>query len=334
VSAAVATQLALEALTTRDDAPLLFRVGSVHTMHHARFAREDRRRLDIAIEGRFGKRAPARPGVVAIATQTVQQSLDLDADFMLTDLAPMDVLLQRFGRLHRHPEHRDPDRPSAFVTPRVVVMTGDAPLEDSLGASGQARGKNGVGTVYEDVVILEATRRRLARAPRLVIPSQNRELVEVTTHPDALDELAHTLGPVWEKHRAKVCGVERAHAGLAHLNLVERDQRFGQYSFKRSELEERIAARLGESDRRAVFGEPFPRGPFGEPLRELTLPGWLVREAPPDPDLVPTDVRLEARPAGTATRFLFGPMHFVYDRLGLRRESGRADELDPDQADA
>ena len=50
-------------------------------------------------------------------TQTVQQSLDLDADILFTDLAPMDVLLQRFGRVHRHPEKRDVDRPQGFEEP-------------------------------------------------------------------------------------------------------------------------------------------------------------------------------------------------------------------------
>ena len=74
---------------------------SRRTLHHGRFAAEDRRRLDAAIEERLGKGSAARP-VIVVATQTVEQSLDVDADLLLTDLCPIHVLLQRIGRLHRH----------------------------------------------------------------------------------------------------------------------------------------------------------------------------------------------------------------------------------------
>ena len=100
VRAAIETQLAVEALLPADD-PNLFRVADVATLHHGRFAAEDRRRLDAAIEERLGKGSAAQP-VIVVATQTVEQSLDVDADLLLTDLCPIDVLLQRIGRLHRH----------------------------------------------------------------------------------------------------------------------------------------------------------------------------------------------------------------------------------------
>ena len=180
--------------------------------------------------------------------------------------------------------------------------------------------------MYENVVILEATLRALTARGQISIPEQNRELVEETTHPEALDKVAASLGAIWEKHRSKVLGVQLAHVGLADLNVVERDKPFGDYSFKRTDLEEHIAARLGESDRRAVFAEAQV-GPFGESVHELTIPGWMAREAPPDPDLAPS---IEPTKDGTIS-FDFGPLRFVYDRLGLRREEARPDD---DNADA
>ena len=54
----------------------------------------------------------------SIGTQTLEQSLDIDADFLITDLSPVDVLLQRIGRLHRH----DLPRPEGFAEPRCLVL--------------------------------------------------------------------------------------------------------------------------------------------------------------------------------------------------------------------
>src|SRR5690606_20566847 len=116
VSDCIATQEALESLS-EGDSTLLFRCAGVAAPHHARYAKPHREALDRAIEASFGKDRPGG-GMVAIATQTVQQSLDLDADLLLTDLCPADVLLQRIGRLHRHERTREP----AFTKAKAVVL--------------------------------------------------------------------------------------------------------------------------------------------------------------------------------------------------------------------
>jgi hypothetical protein len=98
----------LEALQKQCPNPhWLFDLNGVTTLHHSRFSRfsrfsrQDRPLLDAAVEKRIGKNRPPGP-LILVGTQTLEQSLDLDADLLITDICPMDVLLQRIGRLHRH----------------------------------------------------------------------------------------------------------------------------------------------------------------------------------------------------------------------------------------
>lgn len=95
---------------------------------HSRFTAEDRADKEKYLLAALGKNPsdpeqpnPNRPGqLTVVATQVLEQSLDIDFDFMVTDVAPAEALLQRVGRLHRH-RCNDPMRPRVFRTPRAVV---------------------------------------------------------------------------------------------------------------------------------------------------------------------------------------------------------------------
>lgn len=310
----VATQRALEALASaRGARELLFSVDGVLAPHHSRYARDARRRLDGAIERLFGKTRPNGVGRVVIATQTVEQSLDLDADLLLTDLCPMDVLLQRIGRLHRH----ERPRPKGFEQARVCVLV---PEDDSLGRylrnNGEVSGPHGFGTVYTDLRILEATRRLCKERPELQIPRDNRVLVEQATHPHALRVLVEELGEPWTFHGNLVLGGSLTQRRLAKGYCIDRSTRFDDgiegARFPSAEDVGRATTRLGEDDRLVSF-DRAPRGPFGEVVSMLTLPHHMLRGAPKDP-LAPVQV-VEA-PKGL--RFRYGDADYVYDRLGLR----------------
>jgi CRISPR-associated endonuclease/helicase Cas3 len=314
---ALETQAALEALAEPGDESMLFHVGAVRALHHARFARDDRGLLDDAVEARLGENAPAAGGCVVVATQTVQQALDLDADWMLTDLAPMDVLLQRLGRVHRH-RTRDVVRPAGFREPRVRVLVSEAPLAESLKPGGEARGAHGVGTVYADVVILQATLDLLEERPLLRIPEDNRELVERTTHPEALSACAERLGGVWLTHLHATRGVRLAQIQIGGLGLIDRSKHLGDYEFPSGEMSEQLSTRLGEGDRRVVFLEP-PTGPFGRRVAEITLTSWMVKQLDTTASEEATDVQTDG---DGGIRFGWGGGEFVYDRWGVRKVIG------------
>ncbi|WP_225047269.1 CRISPR-associated helicase Cas3' [Lacticaseibacillus kribbianus] len=85
---------------------------------HSAFLAPDRTRLETKLQALIGKNGARSERLIVIGTQVLEQSLDIDFDVMYTDIAPMDLLLQRIGRLHRHTI----PRPKALRVPRVVVM--------------------------------------------------------------------------------------------------------------------------------------------------------------------------------------------------------------------
>lgn len=108
--------------------------GNDVSLMHSRFVATDRRQRELELLRMFGPpgsivERPTRH--VVVATQVVEQSLDVDFDLMISDVAPIDLLLQRSGRLHRH--HRD-QRPVSVGEPRMFVTgadwSADVPIPD------------------------------------------------------------------------------------------------------------------------------------------------------------------------------------------------------------
>lgn len=87
---------------------------------HARYRFADRQDKEAAVLKHYGRNAPRTAGRILVATQVVEQSLDLDFDWMITQICPVDLLFQRLGRLHRHAREQ---RPPGFEDPRCTVLT-------------------------------------------------------------------------------------------------------------------------------------------------------------------------------------------------------------------
>jgi CRISPR-associated endonuclease/helicase Cas3 len=302
VGAAVATAAAMEAaLAERTD--LLFKVDGIATVHHGRFGPEDRRLLDTAVECSLGKERP-EGGMVVVGTQTLEVSLDLDADLLITDLCPVDVLLQRIGRLHRH----ERNRPRGFEVARAVVLT---PRARDLLPLGHV-GRNGLGgQIYDDLRVIEATWRLMEAHETWLIPTMNRLLVERATHPMPLAAIRAELvarDDAWQGCLDKVEGTRHGQVQQAGYALLDRELPFDKLIFDQND---HLATRLGAADRLILFDPPV-LGPFGQKTTMLRIPAHLLDANAPEAD--PTDI---AESLGTVT-FGLGQRRFRYDRFGLR----------------
>ena len=285
----------------------LFSCKGVLCPHHGRFARADREWLDAEVTRRLGKHSPDG-AILLIGTQTLEQSLDIDADWLITDLCPMDVLLQRIGRLHRH--DRGPRTPAICT----VLVPEHASFEDWIDRrNGHVRGIAGLGAVYLDLGIVQLTRDQIGDGCDIEIPRDNRRLVEATTHPE---QLATLTGPGWDKHRQYIESIGISHGQTADMALL-RESPFGTEECRFADnREERLMTRLGLDDRRIPLGGVYP-SPFGSRLDELCIPGHL---APKTDAIAPEAVEVSDQ----GIRLEYGGWHYLYSRYGLERLEEKA----------
>lgn len=297
----------------------LFNLNGIATVHHSRYSREDRPLLDKEVEKQIGKeRTESLKACVVVGTQTLEQSLDIDADLLITDLCPMDVLLQRVGRLHRH-DRKPEERPENYRKAQAVVLVpADHKLESCLKKSrhGLGRFHNG-GGIYMDLRILEATRRLISNSESHVIPKDNRELVERATHPDVLVELEKEPGSDWAVHGQSVDGELQAKKGVAALHQLPFDEEFEDAAgnvLTFLDSEQKVTSRLGATDYLLTFETP-PHGPFGNRIERLPVRHhmWPHGVSPDESPFIQSLI-----PEGG---FIFGlgSTSYRYSRLGLER---------------
>lgn len=132
-------------------------------LFHARYRFCDRQNRERDVLTKYGPTiTQGTTGRVLVATQVVEQSLDLDFDWLVTQLCPVDLLFQRLGRLHRHERHR----PEQFSRPQVTVLI---PEEKDFGRH---------SLIYEDVRVLWRTKNLLEGAGQIKFPSAYRDWIE------------------------------------------------------------------------------------------------------------------------------------------------------------
>lgn len=97
------------------------------TLLHSRFLTSERRVRESNLVSRLGRDAGRRPRRhIVISTQIIEQGLDLDFDVMFSDIAPLDLIIQRAGRLHRHSSLNN-SRPADKIEARLVITGSTVP---------------------------------------------------------------------------------------------------------------------------------------------------------------------------------------------------------------
>lgn len=151
------------------------------SLFHSRFAFYDRQRIETETLKLFGKgESSQRAGRVLIATQVIEQSLDIDMDVMISDLAPVDLLIQRAGRLQRHTRDRNSQLKESGQderdAPELLVLApewSDEPREDWFSSA-----MRNSAYVYPDHGRLWLTQRVLREQGAIRMPQSARLLIE------------------------------------------------------------------------------------------------------------------------------------------------------------
>jgi CRISPR-associated endonuclease/helicase Cas3 len=169
-------------------------------LFHARYAMSDRLEIEKRVLKHFGPDSvpSERQGRVLVATQVVEQSLDLDFDVLISDLAPIDLVIQRAGRLHRHRrdgQGRRTDGPDERSNPVLYLYT--PPWTDLPGTRWLRDALPGTAAVYREMDgQLWLGLHLLREAGGFRMPENARYLIESVYGEDALVEIPEALQEV------------------------------------------------------------------------------------------------------------------------------------------
>ncbi len=207
---------------------------------HSRFALHDRLTIENRICKQFGKKSTPeyREGQILLATQVVEQSLDLDFDIMISDLAPVDLLIQRAGRLHRH-ERGQRESPVFYIH---IPPDTDYPTADWYAESfPHAR------WVYRDTAILWRTKEILKQHRRFNMPEDTRYLIESVYGEDSeLD-----VPQVFFKSEDEAWADKMSKSSIADFNRLRFEYGYSRKSndYGKWEKEEIVSTRLSDKTR-------------------------------------------------------------------------------------
>jgi len=241
-------------------------------LFHSRFAMIDRQRIESDTVDRFGEKSnhEDRKGQVLIATQVVEQSLDLDFDVLITDLAPIDLIIQRAGRLRRHIRDEQGNR-LRELNAKDLCLFAPEPTKDA-NANWLKTHQKGTQAVYPHVGQLWLTAKLLLIdwKGKFSMPEDARGLIEGVYSPEA--EIA--IPEILLDASMDAVGQNMMKQSMANLNALKLNKGYTRSSGDWDE-ESRIPTRLTEQETVSVALANFNQGQL-QPYAKSTHHEWTM----------------------------------------------------------
>lgn len=264
---------------TVKDAQAIYRkvcdLGIEPILFHARYKGKDRNKIEKKVVSLFGKDAVTngtRPkSAIVICTQVAEQSLDVDFDLVISQLCPIDLLIQRIGREHRFSETV---RPEWAKEAKVIVLTGDIKKSSSQ-------------FVYAPY-ILEKTGEFLSEHDTIMIPGSIRKSVDYVYGASDIvaaqmqgyaDEYAeYIFGQKGEANTALQMSIP-APSSTSYFKLDSQGSAFIAGMLDDETLEVSATTRLGDASVRVILTTRDQLKKYNENPHDKTLANELLDES-------------------------------------------------------
>ena len=168
---------------------------------HSRFTAPERINIESKVRGHLGPQSKERPErMVVVGTQVLEQSLDIDFDILVTDICPMDLLIQRIGRLHRHERE---ERPTLLEQARCYVT----------GIEGAGEFNKGSKLIYGEYLLINT---QILLPEQIILPDDISKLVQSAYDgkglkvPEELQDEYNRAKNEYEKKIAEAVGKAKA----------------------------------------------------------------------------------------------------------------------------
>jgi CRISPR-associated endonuclease/helicase Cas3 len=166
---------------------------------HSRYRYCDRMVKEKAVLDQYGIKDDVQDipnqGRVLVGTQVIEQSLDIDFDWLISFICPVDLLFQRMGRLHRHQKERPEMNKKPLCTvvmQKTIDLTTPETMKESYGLH---------GLIYKNIRALWRTQQLLQQHTCIIFPKAYRDWIECVYQQDAWQDESESLAILFEEYQ-------------------------------------------------------------------------------------------------------------------------------------
>jgi len=183
---------------------------------HSRYRYCDRMDKEKAVLDNYGKDSHDQ-GRILVGTQVIEQSLDIDFDWLISFICPVDLLFQRMGRVHRHSKTRPELNKNPLCTvviPKTINLTDSKTLQTSYGLH---------NLIYENTRALWRTQQLLQQHTFVKFPKAYRDWIERVYQQGAWEVEPELLTELFEEYQMEQFASKYVSKGLTKENTYFRD---------------------------------------------------------------------------------------------------------------